>query len=186
MNDDDGVHLIGAIYEGIESVSLQAWYYDANDFAQLSYFEGTYSADSFEVGVQFAKQNDDTSDNSGPDGDAYGIFGAVNVADFTLSAAYNDVDGTVINGFGGGPFFTSADDLTIEGTEDQDALALGVEFGGIENLTLGVLSVDFGEGEDEIDYYAAYDVNDNLSLELVHVDMNDDGESTRLIANYSF
>jgi len=25
LNDDDGVHLIGAIYEGIESVSLQAW-----------------------------------------------------------------------------------------------------------------------------------------------------------------
>jgi outer membrane porin, OprD family len=186
LNNDEGVNFIGAEYEGIDSVALQAWYYDAKDFAQLSYFEAVYSADNFELGAQFAKQDDDTSDNSGPDGDAYGVYGSVNISDFTLTAAYNDVDGTVTNGFGGGPFFTSADDHTIDGTEDQDALALGVEFGGFENLTLGVLNVDFGKGEDEINYYAAYEVNDSLSFELVHADMNDDGESTRLIANMSF
>jgi len=186
LNNDEGVNFIGAEYEGFDSVALQAWYYDAGDYAQLSYFEAVYSADNFELGAQFAKQNNDTADKSGPDGDAYGIYGSVNVADFTLTAAYNDVDGTVTNGFGGGPFFTSADDLTIDGTEDQDALALGVEFGGIENLTLGVLNVDFGKGEDETDYYAVYEVNDSLSFELVHADKNDDGESTRLIANLSF
>jgi len=183
---DDGVNFIGVEYEGIDSVALQAWYYDAKDLAQLSYIEAIYSTDTFEIGAQFAKQDDDTSDNSGPDGDAYGIFGSINVADFILTAAYNDVDGTVTNGFGGGPFFTSADDLTIDGTEDQDALALGVEYGGIDNLTIGVLNVEFDKGEDEIDYYAAYQMNESLSFELIHADLHDDGQSTRLIANLAF
>ncbi len=186
LTNYEGVNFIGAEYEGFDSVALQAWYYDAEDFAQLSYLEAIYSAGNVEMGLQYADQNDDSSDNSGPDGDTYGIYGSVSVADFTLTAAYNDVDGTVSNGFGGGPFFTSADDLTIDGTEDQDALALGIEFGGIENLTLGMLNVDFGKGEDEIDYYAAYEVNDCLSFELVHADLHDDGQSTRLIANMSF
>lgn len=88
--------------------------------------------------------------------------------------------------FGGGPFYTSADDHTIADVEDQDAVATGIEYGGVEGLTLGVLNVNFGKGEDEINYYAAYEVNDSLSFELIHADFNDDGESTRLIANFGF
>lgn len=186
LNDDEGVHFIGAEYEGIESINLQAWYYDANDLAQFSYFEAVYSGDNFEICAQFSSQDDDTSDNSGTDADIYGILGSVNVGDFTVTAAYNDVDGTATDGFGGGPFYTSADDHTIADVEDQDAIATGIEYGGIEGLTLGVLNVNFGEGEDEIDYYAAYEVNDSLSFELIHADFNDDGESTRLIANFGF
>ena len=113
-------------------------------------------------------------------------MGSVNISDFTLSAAYNDVDGTLTDGFGGGPFFTSADDHTIDGTLDQSAVAVGAEYGGIEGLTLGVLNVNFNKGEDETDYYAAYEVNESLSFELIHADMNKDGNNTRLVANLSF
>ncbi|MEZ5524095.1 MAG: OprD family outer membrane porin [Pseudomonadales bacterium] len=149
LNDDEGVNLIGAVYEGFEALSLQAWYYDADELAQLSYFEAVYSGEYFEFGAQFSAQNDDTSDNSGTDGDIYGIFASVNISDFTLAAAYNEVDGTATDGFGGGPFYTSADELTIAEVEDQDAFAAGLEYTGIEGLTLGILNVNFGEGEDE-------------------------------------
>jgi len=186
LNNNDGVTLLGAIYEGFDAITLQAWYYQAKDFAQLSYLEAVYSANNYELGVQYSDQNDDSSDKTGPDGDVYGIYGSVNVADFTLTTAYNDVDGTVTNGFGGGPFFTSADDHTIDGTLDQSAIAVGAEYGGIESLTLGVLSVNFDKGEDETNYYAAYEVNESLSFELIHADMNKDGNSTRLVANLSF
>ena len=116
----------------------------------------------------------------------YGYFGSVTLYHVTLVTAYNDVSGTVTNGFGGGPFFTSADDHTIDGTADQKAAAFNLEYGGVEGLTLGVWHTDFDIGEDDTDYYALYDVNDGLGLEFIHTDMYDDGHFVRLIVNYRF
>jgi len=183
INGDEGVKFVGAIYEGIENTTLQGWYYQAKDMVNLTYLDAVYGNDSFEVGMQYGSQKNDTP---GATSDAFGLMGSVNISDFTLSAAYNDVDGTITNGFGGGPFFTSADDHTIDGTPDESAVAIGVEYAGIQNLTLGVLNVDFAIGEDETDYYAAYEINESLSVELIHADMNKDGNNTRLVANFSF
>jgi hypothetical protein len=186
MNDNHGVSAAAALYEGIEHLTLQGWYYQGKDLAKLIYLESMYETDSFSFGLQFASQSDDTDDESGPDGDVWGITGSYAVADFTLSAAYNDVSGTVINGFGGGPYFTSADDHTIDGVKNQEAMAFGVEYGGIEALTLGVLHVDFDLGANETDYFAVYDVNEQLALELIYTDMHEDGDFVRLMANYGF
>jgi len=186
MNGDDGITLAGAAYEGIENLGLQAWYYWGNDFADLLYLEALYEIDNYSIGAQFGSQSDNTSDDSGPDGHVFGITGSYTIDAFTLAAAYNRVSDTVINGFGGGPFFTSADDHTIEGVEDQKALALGLEYGGIERLTLGVLNVDFDKGEDETDFYATYDANDSLNFELIYTDMHDDGHIVRLMTNLAF
>jgi hypothetical protein len=186
MNDDDGISAVGAIYEGIEQLALQGWYYLGGDLFNLLYLEAIYEADSFNVGVQFGAQSDETDDASGPDGDVWGVSGSYTLYDLALSAAYNDVSGTVINGFGGGPYFTSADDHTIDGVEDQEATALGIEYGGIESLVIGVLHVDFDQGANETDYYAAYAVNEQLGLELIYTDMHEDGYFVRLMANYGF
>ncbi|MET0042798.1 MAG: hypothetical protein ABW100_04690, partial [Candidatus Thiodiazotropha sp. 6PLUC3] len=70
--------------------------------------------------------------------------------------------------------------------EDQKAAAIGVEYGGVEALTLGALHVDFEEGANETDYYALYDVTEEMSLELIYTDMHEDGEFVRLMANYGF
>ncbi|MES9971275.1 MAG: OprD family outer membrane porin [Candidatus Thiodiazotropha sp.] len=186
LNGDDGLTAMGAIFEGIEQLTLQGWYYQGRDFAKLFYLDGMYETDSFSIGLQFGSQSDDTSDNSGPDGDVWGVTGSYNMADFTISAAYNDVSGSVTNGFGGGPYFTSADDHTIDGVEDQEATAFGVEYGGVEALAVGVLHVDFDQGANETDYYAVYDVNEQLGLELIYTDMHEDGDFVRLMANYGF
>jgi hypothetical protein len=186
MNGDDGVSAVGAVYEGIERLTLQGWYYQGRDLAKLFYLESMYELESFSIGLQFGSQSDDTNDDSGPDGDVWGITGSYALADFTLTAAYNDVSGTVINGFGGGPYFTSADDHTIDGIEDQEAIAFGLEYGGIEALTLGMLHVDFDQGANETDYFAVYDVNEQLALELIYTDMHEDGDFVRLMANYGF
>jgi hypothetical protein len=186
MNGDDGITAVGAIYEGIDKLALQGWYYLGRDFANLLYLEAVYEADNFSLGAQIGSQSDESNDNSGPDGDVWGISGSYTLYDVTLLAAYNDVSGSVTNGFGGGPYFTSADDHTIDGVEDQEASALGVEYGGIEALTIGLFHVDFEQGEDETDYYASYEVNQQLGVELIYTDMHEDGDFVRLMANYGF
>jgi hypothetical protein len=186
MNGDDGINAVGAVYEGIEQLVLQGWYYQGSDFAKLLYLEAIYENDTFNVGLQFGSQSDDTSDESGPDGDVWGITGSYTLADFTFTVAINDVSGTVSNGFGGGPYYTSADDHTIDGVEDQEATAVGLEYGVAEMLAVGVLHVDFDQGANETDYYALYDINDQLGLELIYTDMHEDGDFVRLMANYGF
>lgn len=186
MNGDDGISVFGAVYEGFDNLGLQAWYYQGNDFADLIYMEAMYETDNFSVGAQFGTQSDDTPDNTGPDGDVYGLTASYTLDNITLISAYNKVNGVVVNGFGGGPFFTSSDDHTIEGEVDQKGLALGAEYTGFEGLTLGVLNVNFHRGEDETDFYAAYEIKENMNLEVVYHDMNDDGNSLRLMFNLDF
>ncbi|MEW8017193.1 MAG: OprD family outer membrane porin [Candidatus Thiodiazotropha endolucinida] len=186
LNGDDGLTAVGAVFEGIEQLTLQGWYYQGSNFAELFYLEGMYETDAFSIGLQIGSQSDDTGGESGPDGDVWGITGSYTLADFTITAAYNDVSGRVTNGFGGGPYFTSADDHAIDGVEDQEATAVGIEYAGIEALAVGVLHVDFDQGANETDYYAVYDLNDHLGLELIYTDMHEDGDFVRLMANYGF
>lgn len=186
MNGDNGIAIVGASYEGLSNTALQAWYYYGDDFARLLYLEAVYETDLFGVGAQYGSQSDDTPDDSGPDGDVYGVFGSVTVADFMLMAAFNDVSGTVTNGFGGGPFFTSADDHTIDGVKNQRATAVSLEYSGIDGLTLGIWHTRFDKGADETDWYAVYEYNDSLGFELIYTDMHDDGDFVRLMANYYF
>jgi hypothetical protein len=186
MNGDHGVTVLAAVYEGVEQLTAQAWYYRGSDYASLIYLEAVYQSDDYRVGMQFGTQSDDSSDDSGPDGDVWGITADYTIAEVTLIAAYNSVSGTVTNGFGGGPYFTSADDHTIDGTEDQKATALGVEYSGINAHTLGLYHVDFKHGANETDYYANYEMNDQLAIELIYTDMHEDGDFVRLVANYNF
>jgi hypothetical protein len=186
MSGDDGVNAVGVVFEGVENLALQAWYYDASDTAKLSYLDAVYETDLFSVGAQYGDQSDQTQDGSGPDGDVAGVTGSLSFSGFTASAAYNEVSGTVINGFGGGPFFTSSDDHTIDGVEDQEATAFGLEYAGIEGLSLAVWTVDFDKGEDETDYVASWDIREDLNAEFIYTDMNADGNFARLMVNYLF
>jgi len=91
----------------------------------------------------------------------------------------------VVNGFGGGPFFTSAEDHTIADVADQEAMSYGAEY-ALGSLTLGVNHTNLDKGEDETDYLASFTVNDKHSLDLIYSDMNDDGNMLRFFANYNF
>jgi hypothetical protein len=119
-------------------------------------------------------------------GNAKGAVGGYTIADLTLKVAYNEVSGTVINGFGGGPYFTSAEDHTVAEAEDQKALALGVEYSGVEALRIGLFHIDFDQGANETDYYVLYDLDEHLGFELIYADIHEDGEFVRFMANYAF
>lgn len=186
LNGDDGIFAFGAEYEGIENLALQAWLYQGNDFAQLAYAEATYELGDLALGAQLASQTDKTSNKSGPDGDVFGVMASYNLSDFTLTAAYNGVSGVVTNGFGGGPFFTSSADHTIADVEDQKALAVGVDYSGIEKLTLSVFHADFDQGANETDITASYEFNDDVDVEMIYHHMYDDGKIFLVRMNVGF
>lgn len=186
MNNSDGVNVFGAVYEGIENVALQSWYYNINDLADLIYLEAMVEVEQFSIGVQYAKQSDNSDDNTGPDGDVYGITASYTLNDFTFSSAYNHVSGTIINGFGGGPFFSNAEDHTIDGVIDQKALRVGIDYSGIDNVTIGLAHVDFDEGEDETDLLISYDFGNDMAFDFTYHHMHDDGDMVLAMFNIGF
>jgi len=186
INGDEGVAVLGAVYEGFANMGLQSWYYYANDFADLGYLEASYTTEFFSAAVQYTKQTEKSAGISGAEGSSLGLLGGLTINDVGLSLAYNKVDGVVINGFGGGPYFTSADDHTIEGVHDEEAVLLGMEYTGANKLILGISHTDFNKQENETDLMADYEVSQNLHVSLIHADMNSDGNSSRLLFNLDF
>ncbi len=186
MNNSDGVNVFGAVYQGIDHITLQSWYYNANDFADLIYFEAMVELEQFSIGMQYGKQADNSKDTSGPDGDVYGITASYTLQNFTMHSSYNHVSGTIINGFGGGPFFSNASDHTIDGVIDQRALAFGIDYTGIDNLSIGLLNVDFDEGEDEIDLFVSYDFGNDMTVDVTFHHMHEDGDMVLAMFNAAF
>jgi len=176
QDSGDAVLTGGLIYEGVENTTLQAWHYKL-DNANLTYLEAGYETEQFSVAGQYSDQDNSNS--------VFGLSAGVNFGDLALSTAYNKVDGEVINGFGGGPFFTSSEDHTVAEVADQEAWLVGAEY-GYQKFTGGVTHVNFDKGENETDYLLSYAMNDNFALDIIYSDMYDDGKMTRVFANYNF
>ena len=172
----DVVLTAGAIYEGLENTTLQAWHYKL-DNANFNYLEAGYETEQFNVALQYTDQDNRNK--------AYGVTAGVSLGDLALTTAYNSVDGEVSNGFGGGPFFTSSEDHTVAEAVDQKALLIGAEY-RVQDITLGLTNVVFDKGEDETDFLVSYALNEVLSLDVIHSEMYDDGKMTRVFANYNF
>jgi len=172
----DAVLTAGVIYEGVENTTLQAWHYKLDD-ANFNYVEAGYETEQFNLAVQYTDQDNENS--------AFGVSVGMNFGELALSTAYNRVDGTVANGFGGGPFFTSSEDHTVAEVLDQEAILVGTEY-AITDVTLALTHVAFDKGENETDYVISYAVNGNHTLDLIYSDMYDDGNMVRFFANYNF
>lgn len=184
INGDNGASFLGLV-GSVAGWEWQAWYYYQKGGTDIAYLEGaTELRPGLQLALQWTHQRDRAADQQAM---AWGASLGWEVGDFTLSADVNQVHGSggVSNGYGGGPFFTSAEQNTIDGTPRVRALAGGVEYGGIEGLTLGIRRVAFDRGvEDEWDLTASWQVAENLSLDLVHSDMDSDGRNTRAFLNY--
>ena len=125
VNKIDGIYYAAASYEGIKDLSLSLWYYHYSDIADVVYAEAGYSYTflqdtTFTLGLQY-----DGSHQTGEallgkqDADTYGISIEGNFADIgvTVLAAYNQDNGdTGAMGLslGGGAFFTSMEDQTLD------------------------------------------------------------------------
>ena len=186
IHASDGVNMLGVVYEGIDNIALQTWYYNAKNFADFFYVEAAVEHDNFTFGAQYGKQSDNSDNLTGPDGDVYGIMAQYTLNDFTFKSSYNHVSGTIINGFGGGPFYTNAADHTISGTLNQRAFAIGIDYSGFDNLTLGLLNVAFDKGADELDFFVSYDFGNNMAFDFTYHHIHDDGEMILAMFNIGF
>lgn len=184
INGDHGMMVLGAGHAR-DNWDVQAWYYRQQGGTDIVYLEGGADpVDHLHIGLQWTRQQDKAADTQAR---AWGASLAYVLGDFTLSGDYNKVSGSgsVSNGYGGGPFFTSSEQNTIDGTPHIRAIAAGMEYGGVENMTLGIRRVDFDRGVgDEVDTYASYAFSDDLSLDLVYSDMGPDGSNARAFLNY--
>ncbi len=188
----DGTVMLAGIYSGLANTEIGAWYYGVDEIADIAYLDATYSMelDSIELEISGQYANLSQSNQSGVDGDVFGLSASVAFEGLSLSGAYNKAsnsDGSsVINGFGGGPYFTSMDEMTIDGLEDAKAYLIGAEYDfsnlGLDGISLGVA---YGVFEDsinaqetnEMDIVVAGEVAENVDFELIYASLEDDIDS---------
>ncbi|MDD2265293.1 OprD family outer membrane porin [Sulfuricurvum sp.] len=214
--ESKGAAIVGATNESIENLALQGWYYKIDHVANVFYTDAGYGIVLNEsAGVELAGQFGHFSEenNSGIEGNVYGIGATLNVGMMALGATYNktfnDTGKAVSNGFGGGQYYTSMEETTIDGFEDARAYQLTTELDmgaiGIEGLKLAALYGSFKgkrQGLDarvsEYDAVAAYAFNDAICADMSYAMIKDknknfselgtDGGYDRFLLrlNYSF
>ena len=210
----DGIYFASALYEGIENLSMSLWYYHYDEIADLLYAEAIYDYTiardmSLALGVQY-----DSSQERGK-----ALFGEQNSHTFGASLelqltyigfaallAYNHEssdNGAGALSLGGGAFFTSMEDQTLDAMESKgEAWVVGAGYDGekigLDGVKLGVAYGSF-QAEDkmlynttEIDAVIEYALDDKLSLTLAYATIDDktiednDFEQLRVIASYNF
>lgn len=191
-----GAAVAAIMSEGIENLSIQGWYYGIDRVADLFYGDATYTmAFSETAGGELTAQyaTFDEEEISAVEGQVYGLGLSLNVGAITLGAAYNrasnDAGKAVINGYGGGPYFTSMEEWTIEGMEDANAYQFSTEidmgFTGLEGMNLTVFyglfkSAPLATKIKEWDVILAYTLSDTFNVEASYArvsDCYDNGES---------
>ncbi len=204
--DDGAAYVTWAAYEK-GGLSLQAWDYLLEDIANVFYAEAMYGADfnehvSWEVGLQYDRGREIGSDKLGNiDADTWGISASITNQYFTLSASHNrnNGDSGAMASLGGGPFFTSIEDQTLDAITGSDARAttLGIEAEVVAGLTVGIAASEF-RADNKSDYhvkennfYMSYVWEEALSLEAIYADIDDknspdDTDQLRVILTYSF
>ncbi len=213
-NVKKGVLLAGIMNESLENIEFQAWYYDFDKVAEVVYLDAVYAAEynsglSVETGVQFGNYTEASA--SGSEGDIYGGRLSLGYASVGLGAAFNAMDTatgkTIVLGYGGGPYFTSMEEMTVGDMNDAEAYLFSAEV-DLEKLSLEGLSLYYAYGKfngndgaadikkfEENDVVLSYGFRDNADIEIsyamvddkAHDAATDEGYDRFLVrANYTF
>ena len=207
-NTSSGAAVAGIVNETVEGLALQGWYYGIDNVADAFYADAVYGGEiaggaRFEAGLQgayFAEKG-----ASGIDGSVGGLLLTVGYDALMLLGAYNRAtndDGTApTDGLGGGPYFTSMEEMTIDGLEDAEAFAFGAEADlssvGIDGLGLCLTYGLFTSGTtpsekaEEVDVIVSYAAAENLDAEISYADINDkhgnlDGDWSRWLVRFNY
>ncbi len=207
----DGIYVASALYEGIENLTLQAWYYDFTDIADVIYLEAGYDYAATFADLTFGLQFDGARDRGDKLlGDIQSNTWGVNVEagldnGVTLIVAYNRETGDTgaFGSLGGGPFFTSMEDQTLDaiGAKGYALMgAVGYDFGrlGLNGLNAGIAYGHFEADErsdyetDETDIALSYAIGERITVDAAYAivddktDANEDFDLFRIISSYNF
>lgn len=210
----DGVYYAAASYEGIKDLSLSLWYYHYSDIANVLYAEMGYAYElaantTLTLGLQYDGSQETGAALLGKqDAQTFGISAETTFKDLgiTILAAYNQDNGdTGAMGLslGGGAFFTSMEDQTLDalGTSGS-AWVLGAGYAfekiGIDGLAMGIAYGHF-KAEDaslyhvsETDTIIEYQWDEKISAVAAltsvesKVENIQDYTQLRVIVNYNF
>lgn len=188
-DESNGAAVLGILNESTENLAVQGWYYAIDELADAVYADATYiiplsETMGLELIGQFANFNE--KKESGLDGNVYGIGASVNIGILTVGAAYNkasnDTGKFVSNGFGGGPYLTSMEEMTIDGMEDAKAYQYSAELdmgaAGIEGLTFTALygsfkSIPADMKVKERDFILSYRLSEAAGIDASYAEIND-------------
>lgn len=183
----DGMSAASIEYEK-DGFSASVWAYKIYDVANILYFETSYGFDIDNIGLNFAFQFDKAKDcgksyKDDIDSKTFGFLAEANIKDFTINAAYNKESGDTgsMFSFGGGPFFTSMEDQTIDSVEDKDAKSyvFGAEYSFSENYSFGAMYGKFEAGDknnyetEEVDLYLNAKLIADIEGEIVYANIDD-------------
>jgi len=219
-DDMDGITYASALYEGIEDLTLSLWYYNYDDVANVLYAEAGYTyAVSKDRSLIFGIQYDGSKETGRAllgeqDAGTYGVsieFAAEDIGLHILSAYNRDDGNTGAAGLslGGGPFFTSMEDQTLDAIGSAgEAWMIGAGYHfeaiGIDGLVTGIAYGHFESEENgryesrETDIVIDYSWSEALSLTAAFatvsfdagLDENSDPltdyEQFRVVVNYNF
>lgn len=187
--DSHGALVVGATNQGIENLAVQGWYYGVDNIADLFYTDAAYvipfsETMELELSAQYALFNEKSG--STVDGNVYGLGAAFNAGALTVGAAYNqgsNDDGKMTPiGFGGGPYFTSMEEWTIEAMSDVKAYQLTAELdltdAGVKGVVLTALYGNFKSDTDdtkvtELDFIASFEVSEAISGDVSYATIDD-------------
>jgi len=203
----------GVMNKSIENLDLQAWYYSFDKLTDLGYLDAEYEIPIsnellMSLGAQYALYQERSS--SLVDGNVLGGTVGIDYGSFSFGLSYNKVttseNKTIIIGYGGGPYYTSMEEMTIDSINDATAYVgnLEIDLSDIILKDLG-FSYAFGhfDGKDgsanvefeEQDFILSYPFNDKLDFEASYALVNDkknsginDGGYKRTLVrmNYNF
>jgi hypothetical protein len=193
-HDSSGVYLLGITNESINNLALQGWIYNVDNATEAFYADTTYTINTdgtitLLLGAQYALFKEKRNSNgveTDMDGSVYGFYVRANMGIFSFAAAYNrtfnDEGKYCVNGLGGGPYYTSMEEMTIDGVEDAAAYQVGAEVDisslGVEGLRLASMygafkSVPMNAKMTETDIIAVYDISDRASADVSYAKIED-------------
>lgn len=165
------------------------WYYYIPDNMHIFYAEAKYSGHinhtfSFQLGLQYDWGTDVGAARAGQvQANTWGIFASLSAHNFTGSFAYNRnfSDKAALASLGGGPFFTSMEDQTLDAIQGEQASAIMVnlEYSPVDFVTFGSAFGKFHAKDksqydvEEVDLYLAVDWQKSITLEVMYANLDD-------------
>ena len=177
-----------------EKNELAFWYYNVDKLSDIFYLEaaGEYQFNTLfhmEYGLQFSHMSQ--RDDSKVQGDVIGAMLIADVNAFYGGLAYNhvivDEDNYIVDGFGGGPYYTSLDEQTIGAFSelavgndiDVYKISMGVNFEAFsrQKIIFEYIHGHFYFSQSSIetrenDLVFTYELNNRVSLQSIYSDID--------------